>query len=220
MNKKCSREIAIIYHDEDIIVVNKPTLLLSVPGRGTDRNDSVLTRLQQQFDAVHVVHRLDWETSGIMIFARHKTALRALHRQFMNRQVKKFYDAIVFGKMHGQGMIDFPMMADWQRRPRQKVDYQQGKPSKTFWQALTTFQINCLNCTRLRLQAVTGRSHQLRVHLAALSHPILGDRLYAPPMVINLAQRLLLHACSISFVHPVRQQNMSFQIACDFGIPK
>ncbi|MFK5986327.1 MAG: pseudouridine synthase [Pseudomonadota bacterium] len=214
----------IVYFDEQLIIIEKPSLLLSVPGRGIEKFDSVTTRLQAIFKEVHIVHRLDWETSGLMVFARNKNAQKVLNLQFMNREVEKQYQAMVFGKLAGRGKIDFPLIADWERRPKQKVDYEVGKASSTYWQTLAITPLLIKNTetttdyfqSRILLTPITGRSHQLRVHLAALSHPILGDPLYAQPVAVNLANRLLLHACLLSFSHPDSDKKISFESLCPF----
>ncbi|MFK5892339.1 MAG: pseudouridine synthase [Pseudomonadota bacterium] len=208
----------IIYHDDDIIMVEKPSLLLSVPGRGIEKLDSVTTRLQALFNEVHIVHRLDWETSGLMVFAKNKSSQKALNIQFMNRLVKKQYQAIIFGHLQGKGFIDFPLIADWERRPKQKVDYHRGKQSLTYWELIAQGKTKNKNISHIRLSPVTGRSHQLRVHLAALSHPILGDPLYAQPMAVQMANRLQLHASFLSFSHPRTDKKISFKSTCPFSL--
>lgn len=208
----------IIYHDDEIIMVEKPSLLLSVPGRGIDKLDSVTTRLQALFKEVHVVHRLDWETSGLMVFAKTKNSQKTLNIQFMNRLVEKQYQAIVFGHLQGKGFIDFPLMADWERRPKQKVDYDKGKKSLTYWQLIAQATAKNKNISFIKLFPVTGRSHQLRVHLSALSHPILGDPLYAQPMAVHMANRLQLHASFLSFLHPETGKKISFESTCPFSL--
>jgi len=209
-------DIQIIFFDQDIIVLEKPSMLLSVPGRGIEKYDSVTTRLQQQFPEVGVVHRLDWETSGVMVFARHKVALRHLNKQFMQRQVKKEYQARVYGLLYGEGNIDVPLAADWENRPRQVVNFEQGKKSLTHWQCLSTETVQEENISRLRLMPETGRSHQLRVHLLHLQHPILGDPLYAHDKALNMADRLQLHATQLIFQHPQNNEEICFQSTCPF----
>ena len=191
--------LEIQYFDEDIVLVSKPTLLLSVPGRGEDKQDCVVSRLAAGFPGIREVHRLDWETSGLMLLARHSGAHRELSRQFREREVEKSYTAVVSGiPQQGEGEIDLPLRCDWPNRPRQMVDPEQGKPSLTRWQLLAEEG----ETSRLRLVPVTGRSHQLRVHMQALGHPILGDRLYADAAALAMAERLLLHATTLSFHHP------------------
>lgn len=191
--------LAIHYLDEALIVVDKPTLMLSVPGRGPDKQDSVVTRLAAEFEWVREVHRLDWETSGLMVLARSREAHSELSRQFREREVEKRYQAIVSGRFaEAQGSVELPLCCDWPNRPRQMVDMERGKPSLTHWRLLCEEGEN----SRVALIPVTGRSHQLRVHMQALGHPILGDRLYAHPAARDAAPRLLLHAERLVLRHP------------------
>lgn len=213
-------DLQIIYQDEFIVIIEKPSMLLSVPGRGASKYDSVTTRLQALFNEIYVVHRLDWETSGLMVFAKTKASQKNLNLQFMNRMVDKEYQAIVFGKMKGKGKIDFPLMADWDRRPKQKVDYENGKQATTYWELLSQNRQQNFDISFIKLTPITGRSHQLRVHLAALSHPILGDQLYARPLAVNMAKRLKLHACYLSFSHPHTHTRISFESPCPFNLKK
>ena len=195
------------FFDEDIVVVSKPTLLLSVPGRGEEKRDCVVSRLEGDFPGIREVHRLDWETSGLMLLACNKAAHRELSRQFQDRLVEKSYTAVVAGvPQEERGEIDHPLRCDWPNRPRQMVDPAQGKPSLTRWQRLSAES----DRSRLRLIPVTGRSHQLRVHLMAIGHPILGDRLYADPAALAMADRLLLHATTLSFKHPQSGEKLHF----------
>lgn len=201
--------LVIHFFDEDIVVVSKPTLLLSVPGRGEDKQDCVVSRLERDFPGIREVHRLDWETSGLMLLARNKAAHRELSRQFQEREVEKSYIAMVAGVPEGErGEIDLSLRCDWPNRPRQMVDPAQGKPSLTRWEQLGAGG----DSSRLRLTPVTGRSHQLRVHLAAIGHPILGDRLYADDKAQGMAKRLLLHATALAFTHPSSGEGVQF---CD-----
>jgi len=212
----------ILYDDQDIVVVNKPTMLLSVPGKGPEKQDSVAYRLQQEFGEIHVCHRLDWKTSGVMVFAKNKTALRILNKQFRDRWVKKEYICRVLGSLKGQGQIEIPMIVDWPNRPRQKVDYIEGKFASTSWQAIKTESIEDKQShqnyivTRLNLVPLTGRSHQLRVHMQYLGHPILGDTLYANPLAIQLSKRLELHASCLCFQHPRTNEWKNFRVSCPF----
>lgn len=193
--------------DEDIVVVSKPTLLLSVPGRGKDKQDCVVSRLERDFPGIREVHRLDWETSGLLLLARHKAAHRELSRQFQEREVDKSYTAMVAGvPKEERGEIDLPLRCDWPNRPRQMVDPALGKPSLTRWERLSVGEDRC----RLRLIPVTGRSHQLRVHLMAIGHPILGDRLYGGDKALAMAERLLLHATTLAFTHPASGEALCF----------
>ena len=187
--------------DAHCIVVVKPAGLLAVPGRGEDRQDCLATRVQARFEDALVVHRLDMATSGLMLFARGADAQRCLSNAFARREVHKRYLAVVHSRVaREQGEIDLPLIADWPNRPRQKVDPEHGKPSLTRYRVLGFDAAH--NITRLALEPVTGRAHQLRVHLLAIGHPMLGDALYAPPAVQALADRLLLHATSLRFTHP------------------
>lgn len=188
-----------VYADDHLLVFNKPSGLLSVPGRGDDKQDCLGTRAQQAYPDALVVHRLDMATSGLIVMARGIAIQRLLNAAFAGRAVAKRYTAVVAGQPDGeQGQIDQPILVDWPNRPLRKIDWENGKPSCTRWRVLDTVD----DRTRLELEPVTGRSHQLRVHLAAIGHPILGDTLYAPAAVQALAGRLLLHASSLGFTHP------------------
>lgn len=190
--------------DESVVVVNKPSGLLSVPGRGPDKADCLSARVQAEFPEVLVVHRLDMETSGLMVFARKLDAQRALNRAFEQRLVEKYYVAIVTGIVaNDQGTIDLPLICDWPNRPRQMVDHAVGKPSTTHYVVLARDET--LKQTRVGLTPITGRSHQLRVHMASLGHAIIGDSLYSLNPTPS-DQRLLLHAAKLSFPHPVSGQ--------------
>lgn len=192
----------IIYQDELLIAVNKPSGLLSVPGRGADKQDCMVTRIQQRFADALTVHRLDMETSGILLFARNKTVHRLLSRAFQEREVEKQYTAVVAGALEREtGEVNLPLICDWPNRPRQKVDHEVGKSSLTRYQRLSYDVV--LDATRIALFPVTGRSHQLRVHMLSLGHPILGDPLYAPPDIQAKASRLQLHANKMAIQHPV-----------------
>lgn len=199
------------YHhvDSGLIVVDKPSGLLSVPGRGADKADCLVARVQQDYADALIVHRLDMETSGLMVLARGKDMHRALSLLFQNRRVEKRYVAEVHRVMSADaGDIDLPLITDWPNRPRQKVDFEIGKPS------LTRFRVLARDIgrevTRVELMPETGRSHQLRVHLMSLGHPILGDALYAGEDARAKATRLLLHADRLAFEHPASGVRMSF----------
>ena len=198
-------DIGWLHVDEALIAVDKPSGLLSVPGRGPDKADCVARRVQARYPDARVVHRLDMGTSGVMVFARGLAMQQALSRAFETRSVDKRYQALVAGLVApDDGRIDLPLACDWPHRPRQQVDLLQGKPALTFWQVLSRDPDR--GTTRLRLMPQTGRSHQLRVHLQALGHPILGDELYAPPSVVAQAPRLLLHAEALALHHPLNGQ--------------
>lgn len=197
----------IIHQDTQLLVVNKPSMLLSVPGRGEDKRDSVVYRLQQEYSWVREVHRLDWETSGLLLLARDADSHRQLSAQFARREVGKGYQALVFGRLaQEQGEIDLPLRCDWPNRPRQMVDQAQGKPAQTRWQRLEV----AVQHSRVALYPLTGRSHQLRVHMLSIGHPILGDRLYGDERVQALAPRLMLHAEYLAFCHPGDGQRREF----------
>ena len=196
-----------------MLVVNKPSMLLSVPGRGPDKQDSLATRIQSRFPDATIVHRLDWETSGVMVMALNADSHRELSRQFHDREVNKAYVAVVYGQMEAEyGEIDLPMRCDIDNRPRQIIDHQHGKWALTRWQMLEHQK----DRTRLLLKPVTGRSHQLRVHLQAIGHPILGDSLYAHTDAQTMANRLMLHAHTLSFKHPQNSEPMNFKVECPF----
>jgi len=191
----------ILYLDESLIVVDKPAGLLSVPGRGEDKQDCMIARVQAEFPDALIVHRLDMGTSGIMVMARGKAMERALSILFQTRQVHKRYVAVVAGQiLQMQGEIDLPLITDWPNRPRQIVSFELGKPSQTRYQVIAYDAVT--DTTRVDLEPLTGRTHQLRVHLQALGHPILGDELYASPSTCAQSVRLLLHAARIRFPHP------------------
>jgi tRNA pseudouridine32 synthase / 23S rRNA pseudouridine746 synthase len=189
--------IALLHEDETLLAVDKPAGLLAVPGRGEGRADCVAARVQAAWPDALIVHRLDQATSGVMLFGRGAAAQRSLSIAFAERRVGKRYEAVVHGVVRqAQGEIDLPLIADWPRRPRQRVDHAIGRPSLTRWQVTGRGDTT----TRLSLEPVTGRSHQLRVHLAAIGHAIVGDELYAPAPAA--APRLLLHACELRLAHP------------------
>ena len=205
--------IEIVTIDDAFVVVHKPSGLLSVPGRGPDKADCLSARVQAEFAEALVVHRLDMETSGLMVFARSLDAQRALNRAFEQRLVGKYYVAVVTGIVESdQGTIHLPLICDWPNRPRQMVDHEIGKPSTTHYVVLVRDQT--LMQTRVGLTPITGRSHQLRVHMASLGHAIIGDSLYSatPPPD---GQRLLLHAAKLSFPHPISGE----PVHCESDVP-
>ena len=199
--------------DEHLLVLDKPAGLLAVPGRGEDKQDCLSARAQRLWPDALVVHRLDMATSGLFLMGRGLHMQRVLGRAFAERAVDKRYEAVVAGRMaQAEGTIALPLAADWPRRPLQKVDPEHGRPSETRWRVLREEHGN----TRLLLEPVTGRSHQLRVHLLAIGHPILGDRLYAPPQVQALAPRLLLHATRLALAHPASGEPLVFESPAPF----
>lgn len=203
----------IIYCDDTLLVINKPGGLLSVPGRGEDKYDSLIVRIQKYYPDALIVHRLDMSTSGLMVIALGKENERAISILFQQRKVKKKYIAVVDGLVLPQkGEINLPLLTDWPNRPKQKVNFKDGKPS------LTQYRVLSFNTTttRLELTPVTGRSHQLRVHMQSLGHAILGDELYARKEAVDLADRLLLHASYLSFQHPKTGDKLTFNSEADF----
>ncbi|NVK55210.1 MAG: bifunctional tRNA pseudouridine(32) synthase/23S rRNA pseudouridine(746) synthase RluA [Alteromonadaceae bacterium] len=204
----------LLYYDDDIIVVNKPSGLLSVPGKDPAHKDSLISRLQRVFPLARIVHRLDMATSGVMVVAQHKDSHRLLSRQFELRQTAKRYYARVAGQLSPlSGRVDLPLICDWPNRPRQMVDQENGKPSLTHYEVVSQSAEESL----VALLPVTGRSHQLRVHMLALGHPILGDRLYGSADVVARAPRLQLHAESLQIKHPANNNVMHFCAPLPFG---
>ena len=205
--------IEYLYQDDWMLVVNKPAGLLSVPGRGADKQDCVWHRVQQQHPTARIVHRLDQATSGLMVLALTASSHRSLSIQFQERIPAKRYQAVVAGKpKQDEGQIDLPLRCDWERRPRQMVDPVQGKPALTHWRCIERGD----DSSRVLLFPHTGRSHQLRVHMQALGHPILGDEFYAPADVIAQAPRLLLHAERLALRHPDSNEWLEFCSPCPF----
>ena len=202
----------ILYEDASILVVNKPAGLLTVPGKLEGRQDCLITRLQAaRWDAL-TVHRLDCDTSGVIIFARSKQAQGFLGQEFEQRRAQKTYVARLTGRMEADtGTVDLPLGSDWEYRPRQKVDPEKGRPAVTDWQVISRTE----NETRVRLTPHTGRSHQLRVHMLALGHPILGDQIYAPETLSDYS-RLMLHAETLSLHHPATKERISFTAQTPF----
>lgn len=185
----------VLHADDRLVVIDKPAGLLSVPGRVEP--DCASARVQALYPDALIVHRLDQPTSGLLLFARGIQAQRELSAEFAERRVGKVYVAVVAGRLVGEGFIDLPLAADWPNRPRQHVDIAHGKPSQTRWRVLTQEGHDESDHTRVALEPLTGRSHQLRVHMAALGHAILGDALYAAPDIAAASPRLLLHAAEL-----------------------
>lgn len=198
----------ILYQDRDIMVVNKPHDLLSVPGKPAELLDSILTRVQWEFPEAETVHRLDLATSGLMVVALHKDAERELKRQFRERETDKKYVAKVFGILkEKEGRIEFPLICDWPNRPKQMVSYEHGKDALTLYKVLSEDEEgNSL----VELIPITGRSHQLRVHMLTIGHPILGDRFYAHDDALKNRNRLYLHAMELAFTHPMTKKRQLF----------
>ncbi len=206
--------LVIVHADDALVAIDKPAGLLSVPGRGADKADCAAARVQAQFADAQTVHRLDMATSGLLLFARGAAMQRAVSVMFESREVGKQYDAVVEGLVgHDEGEIDLPLLADWPRRPRQKVDRLQGKPSLTRYRVL--HRDPATRTTRLALQPLTGRTHQLRVHLLAIGHPIVGDALYGTSEAPT-APRLMLHATKLELRHPLTAQTLTLSSAAPF----
>ena len=201
-----------IHHDHELLLVNKPSGLLSVPGKGEHLADCLITRVQAVFPEALLVHRLDRDTSGVMVFAMSAPAQRHLGLQFEKRQVRKSYIAELFGELSPKsGTVDLPLIVDWPNRPLQKVDHDNGRPAQTDWKVLRTKD----GRTRVRLYPKTGRSHQLRVHMLALGHPIMGDPFYAQGEALD-APRLMLHAEELRLRHPDGGRGMAFRAPVPF----
>ncbi|MFN7152878.1 MAG: RluA family pseudouridine synthase [Acidovorax sp.] len=207
-----------VHEDDDLLVLAKPSGLLCVPGRGPDKQDCLSARAQQRWPGALIVHRLDQATSGLVLMARNIEVQRRLSHAFAERQVNKRYQAVVQGILgsvdNTWSEIDLPIAADWERRPLRVIDHTIGKPSLTRWRVLANDP--AAKTTRLELEPVTGRTHQLRVHLAAIGHAILGDSMYADACILALAPRLLLHACNLVFTHPVSGKTMEMTWAPEF----
>jgi tRNA pseudouridine32 synthase / 23S rRNA pseudouridine746 synthase len=220
--------LSLLHADAHLLVFDKPSGLLSVPGRGADKQDCMAARAQRLHPGALVVHRLDMATSGLWLMARGADMQRRMSNAFAQREVGKRYVAIVTGRLEtpasstdGWSLIDLPLAADWPNRPRRIVDCERGKPSQTRWRVLELLprlpgEGWGGGATRLELEPLTGRSHQLRVHLQALGHPILGDPLYAPADVRAQSPRLLLHATELRFTHPATGEALAFSSVCPF----
>ncbi|WP_407494036.1 RluA family pseudouridine synthase [Pseudooceanicola sp. MF1-13] len=204
--------LEVIHEDHELLLVDKPSGLLSVPGKGEHLADCLLTRVQEVFPTALLVHRLDRDTSGIMVFALTPHAQRHLGLQFEHRRTKKTYVARVAGKLEPKtGTVDLPLIVDWPNRPLQMVDHENGKPAQTDWRV----QRYKDDETRVRLMPRTGRSHQLRVHMLALGHPILGDPFYATGAARDYP-RLMLHSEELRLLHPDGGKGMTFKAKAPF----
>ena len=205
--------IRILYEDDDLLLVRKPDLLLSIPGRHPLNKDCLITRLQQRYPNASIVHRLDLDTSGIMIIPLNKPTHAHISRQFQERKVEKSYQAVVYGLLESdEGKVELPIRCDWERRPLQMIDHEKGKYALTHFQVMERME----DRTRVLLKPVTGRSHQLRIHMRELGHPILGCDMYAHEEALGMADRLLLHATTIGFEHPVTGEWLSGECPPDF----
>ncbi|RST55055.1 RluA family pseudouridine synthase [Variovorax sp. MHTC-1] len=202
----------VIHEDPHLLVLDKPAGLLCVPGRGEDKQDCLSARAVAHWPDARVVHRLDMATSGLVLMARSPAMQRALGDAFAQRRMHKVYEAIVDGLLplsDEWALIDAPLAADWPRRPLQKIDLESGKPSQTRWRVKR--QLAERHASHLWLEPLTGRSHQLRVHLLSIGHPILGDALYGGEEVRQRAARLLLHASALEFEHPADGRMRRFE---------
>jgi tRNA pseudouridine32 synthase/23S rRNA pseudouridine746 synthase len=206
-------DIAILYEDDDLLLVRKPDLLLSIPGRHPLNKDCLITRLQQRYPTASIVHRLDLDTSGIMVIPLNKPTHAHISRQFQERQVRKSYHAIVFGVVEAdEGEVDLPIASDWDNRPRQMICHERGRSAFTRFEVLRRET----DRSRLLLKPVTGRSHQLRIHMREIGHPILGCDMYAHETALNMADRLQLHASTLEFEHPRSGEWLSGECPPDF----
>lgn len=200
-------DVEYVYYDDQIIIVDKPANMLSVPGKTPEKQDCLIHRVQQRFTEALIVHRLDFSTSGLMVIARNPESHRELSRQFQDRKIEKTYIAKVYGHPDEEsGEVNVPLRCDLERRPLQIIDHQYGKAAQTFWRILERHENSC----SLGLIPVTGRTHQLRVHMQALGHPILGDELYGHEVAFALADRLLLHAQKLIITHPTDNNRLTF----------
>lgn len=191
--------LTVIHADEDIVVLDKPSGLLSVAGKDPALADCLEARVKARWPGAAMAHRLDKDTSGILVMALNKRALAHVGQEFEQRRARKSYVARVWGRLEGEsGRVDLPLATDWEHKPRQRVDWERGRPSQTDWAVLAREP----DATRLRLMPLTGRTHQLRVHMLALGHPILGDVFYATGAALAAADRLQLHAEELAFTHP------------------
>jgi tRNA pseudouridine32 synthase/23S rRNA pseudouridine746 synthase len=205
--------IVILHEDDDLLLVRKPHLLLSVPGRHPLNKDCLITRLQQDYPSASIAHRLDLDTSGIMVIPLNKPCHAHISRQFQLRQVEKSYIAVVWGVIaQDRGEIDLPIARDWENRPRQLISEERGKSALTRFDVLARGD----NRTRVLLRPVTGRTHQLRIHMRELGHPILGCDMYAHEEALAMSDRLLLHATTLTFSHPVTGVRVAGESPPDF----
>ncbi|MCO8046290.1 RluA family pseudouridine synthase [Acinetobacter bohemicus] len=206
----------LIHRDKDFMVIHKPAGLLTVPGKTEDLQDCLISRLMKIEPKTLLIHRLDRDTSGILVFALSREGQKSISRQFQERQTDKTYQAIVAGTLDGEGMVDVPVIYDPDHPPLHIAEPNHNKPALTHWQAIEHFEIQGQAVTRVKLTPITGRSHQLRVHMQYLGHPIIGDTLYATPEQQQLSVRLCLHAERLSFSHPHTQQPVEFYCPAPF----
>ena len=206
--------LEIIYEDEDLVVVNKPAGLLSVMGRLPEHQDSAYLRILEKFPTAKVTHRLDMATSGLLMFAKHRDAEVAVSKMFQARTIKKYYIALIQGKIQAEGSVEVPLITDWENRPRQMVHFELGKQAKTLFQ-LMEYDAEA-DQSRVCLEPVTGRSHQLRVHMMHIGHPIMGDKLYHPDPARFHLKRMALHATYLAFQHPLKMHDIELYSDVEF----
>jgi tRNA pseudouridine32 synthase/23S rRNA pseudouridine746 synthase len=207
-------DLVIVYEDDDLVVIEKPAGLLSVPGRLPEHQDSAYLRVLAQFPQAKITHRLDMATSGILMFAKHRDAEVAVSKMFQARTVEKHYIALVQGQLDAEGSVEVPLITDWENRPRQIVHFELGKPAKTLYQALSYDTET--DITRVLLTPITGRSHQLRVHMQYIGHPITGDKLYHPEPTRSPLKRMALHASFLAFQQPLSGQSVAIHGSVPF----
>ena len=200
-------DLVIVYEDDDLVVIEKPAGLLSVPGRLPEHQDSAYLRVLAQYPHAKITHRLDMATSGILMFAKHRDAEVAISKMFQARTVDKHYIALVQGQLDAEGSVEVPLITDWENRPRQIVHFELGKPAKTLYQALS-YDMET-DITRVLLTPITGRSHQLRVHMQYIGHPITGDKLYHPEPTRSPLKRMALHASFLAFKQPLTGETVT-----------
>ena len=204
--------LRILHHDQHVLLIDKPSGLLTVPGKGEELRDCLITRAQAVFPDALLVHRLDRDTSGVVVFALTRAAQRNLNLQFEERRTRKVYLARLWGRLAEKaGMVDLPITVDWPNRPLQHVNHETGRPAQTEWRVVKYEEYT----TRVRLMPLTGRSHQLRVHMQAIGHPILGDPFYATGPA-RAFPRLMLHAETLRFNDPGTGKGVSFSAPCPF----
>lgn len=205
--------LCVVHRDDDLLVLAKPSGLLCVPGKPAEHADCLETRAREAFPGAMTVHRLDKDTSGVIVMGLNRKAHANLSLQFEKRETEKSYIARVWGQVAADtGRIDLPIACDWPNRPKQRVDHETGRPARTDWEVVDREE----KATRLRLRPATGRSHQLRVHMLSLGHPILGDTFYAHDEAFAAAERLQLHAEWLRFRHPSDGREMNFTVECPF----
>jgi tRNA pseudouridine32 synthase/23S rRNA pseudouridine746 synthase len=203
----------IIFEDEDLLAINKPSGVLSVPGKPPNPTPCVQDYIPTPQAALLTIHRLDMDTSGILLMAKNKTAHRFMSMAFQNRETTKGYQAVCAGIIGSwEGQIQLPMRCDWDNRPRQCIDFVQGRHAQTHWQVIHQFD----DYFSVKLSPITGRSHQLRLHMKMIGHPILGDTLYADQSALTKSSRLLLHASHLGFIHPTTHQSIALNNPASF----